>query len=316
MLEDFGIEIGTSFGPLHGRVWRIGTMGHNARKDAVLTTLAALEQVLRGAGATGDSRGRGGAPPARSTRERPERGREPQVLARCDELARVSATARRDRAGAPLGRAPRGPTTWSPAGCARPGSPPGRTPPATSAGAGRARGPGCRRCCSAPTSTPSRTPAGTTGCSAWSSRSRWPSGSGDRVAELPFALEVVGFSDEEGTRFGKALLGSSALAGQWEPPWWDLRDADGSTLREAFVAFGLDPDAVGEAARRPEELVGYLEAHIEQGPLLEAADASLGYVTTIAGAHRFTAHRARGGPARRRARRTRGDATPWSARRR
>ena len=51
LLEDYGIEIGTSFGPLHGRVWRIGTMGHNARRDAVLTTLAALEQVLRGAGA-------------------------------------------------------------------------------------------------------------------------------------------------------------------------------------------------------------------------------------------------------------------------
>jgi len=51
MLEDFGIEIGTSFGPLHGRVWRIGTMGYNARKDAVLTTLAALESVLRRFGA-------------------------------------------------------------------------------------------------------------------------------------------------------------------------------------------------------------------------------------------------------------------------
>lgn len=51
MLDDFGIEIGTSFGPLHGRVWRIGTMGYNARKDAVLTTLAALEQVLRRFGA-------------------------------------------------------------------------------------------------------------------------------------------------------------------------------------------------------------------------------------------------------------------------
>ncbi len=50
LLEDFGIEIGTSFGPLHGRVWRIGTMGYNARKDAVLTTLAALEQVLRTSG--------------------------------------------------------------------------------------------------------------------------------------------------------------------------------------------------------------------------------------------------------------------------
>ena len=52
MLHDYGIEIGTSFGPLHGRVWRIGTMGWNARRDAVLTTLAALEQVLRGAGAS------------------------------------------------------------------------------------------------------------------------------------------------------------------------------------------------------------------------------------------------------------------------
>jgi (S)-ureidoglycine-glyoxylate aminotransferase len=51
LLADFGIEIGTSFGPLHGRVWRIGTMGYNARKDTVLTTLAALEQVLRRAGA-------------------------------------------------------------------------------------------------------------------------------------------------------------------------------------------------------------------------------------------------------------------------
>jgi (S)-ureidoglycine-glyoxylate aminotransferase len=52
LLTDFGIEIGTSFGPLHGKVWRIGTMGYNARKDTVLTTLAALEAVLRRAGAS------------------------------------------------------------------------------------------------------------------------------------------------------------------------------------------------------------------------------------------------------------------------
>jgi (S)-ureidoglycine-glyoxylate aminotransferase len=51
MLTDFGIEIGTSFGPLHGKVWRIGTMGYNARRDTVLTTLSALEAVLRRAGA-------------------------------------------------------------------------------------------------------------------------------------------------------------------------------------------------------------------------------------------------------------------------
>ena len=108
-----------------------------------------------------------------------------------------------------------------------------------------------------------------------------------RGVELPFALEVVGFSDEEGTRFGKALLGSQALAGTWDEDWWELRDKNGVTLHQAFQDFGLDPRRVGDAARRPDELVGYLEAHIEQGPYLEAADASLGYVTTIAGARRF-----------------------------
>ncbi|MGY1839929.1 MULTISPECIES: allantoate amidohydrolase [unclassified Modestobacter] len=108
-----------------------------------------------------------------------------------------------------------------------------------------------------------------------------------RGADLPFALEVVGFGDEEGARFGKALLGSQAVAGTWDPAWWDLRDDDGVTLRQAFGDFGLDPARVGEAARRPAELVGYLEAHIEQGPCLEAADRSLGYVTAIAGARRF-----------------------------
>ncbi|WP_300401336.1 allantoate amidohydrolase [Nocardioides sp.] len=107
------------------------------------------------------------------------------------------------------------------------------------------------------------------------------------IAPLPFALEVIGFSDEEGTRFGTALLGSSAAAGVWDDDWWDLRDRDGISLYDAFTAFGLDPREVGAAARRPEDLVGYLEAHIEQGPFLEAADRSLGYVTTIAGARRF-----------------------------
>ncbi|UDY22859.1 allantoate amidohydrolase [Nocardioides sp. Kera G14] len=105
--------------------------------------------------------------------------------------------------------------------------------------------------------------------------------------ELPFALEVVGFSDEEGTRFGKALLGSQSVAGQWDPDWWELRDRNGVTLHQAFLDFGLDPRHVGDAARDPESVVAYLEAHIEQGPELEAADRSLGYVTTIAGARRF-----------------------------
>lgn len=103
--------------------------------------------------------------------------------------------------------------------------------------------------------------------------------------DLPFALEVVGFSDEEGTRFGTALLGSKAVAGAWDDDYWDLRDRSGRTLYQAFLDFGLSPRRVREAART--DLVAYLEAHIEQGPFLEAADRSLGYVTTIAGARRF-----------------------------
>ena len=105
--------------------------------------------------------------------------------------------------------------------------------------------------------------------------------------ELPFAVEVVAFSDEEGTRFGTALLGSRALAGTWDDEWWNLTDAHGITLAEAFVDFGLDPARLPGAFRRPEDLVGYLEAHIEQGPYLEDADRSLAVVTSIAGARRF-----------------------------
>ncbi|MBB5640782.1 allantoate amidohydrolase [Cryobacterium roopkundense] len=104
---------------------------------------------------------------------------------------------------------------------------------------------------------------------------------------LPFALEVVAFGDEEGTRFGTTLLGSRALAGTWQPEWWRLRDAHGVTLHEAFLAFGLDPARVAEAARSPQDLVGYLEAHIEQGPVLDDSDQPLAVVTSIAGARRF-----------------------------
>ena len=104
---------------------------------------------------------------------------------------------------------------------------------------------------------------------------------------LPFALEVVAFSDEEGTRFGTALLGSRALAGTWDDEWWSLLDQDGISLFEAFQDFGLDPARLPGAFRRPETLVGYLEAHIEQGPQLEDADRQLAVVTSIAGARRF-----------------------------
>ncbi len=105
--------------------------------------------------------------------------------------------------------------------------------------------------------------------------------------ELPFALEVVAFADEEGTRFGRALLGSRALAGTWEDEWWALEDEHGVSLRQAYLDFGLDPSRIGDAARRPEELVGYLESHIEQGPYLEDENKALGVVSSIAGARRF-----------------------------
>lgn len=108
-----------------------------------------------------------------------------------------------------------------------------------------------------------------------------------RASELPFALEVVAFSDEEGTRFGMALLGSRALAGTWDEAWWALKDKNDITLFEAFQDFGLDPARLPGAFRRPESLIGYLEAHIEQGPILEDADRRLAVVTSIAGARRF-----------------------------
>ena len=104
---------------------------------------------------------------------------------------------------------------------------------------------------------------------------------------LPFALEIVAFSDEEGTRFGTALLGSRAVAGTWDDEWWNLIDDDGITLFEAFQDFGLDPARLPGAVRRPEELIGYLEVHIEQGPELEDAGRKLGVVTSIAAARRF-----------------------------
>lgn len=109
-----------------------------------------------------------------------------------------------------------------------------------------------------------------------------------RWRTLAFAIEVIAFWDEEGTRFGKALLGSAAVSGRWDDSWWSLPDDDGMTLLDAFVRFGLDPDRVGDAAADPRLIMGYLEAHIEQGPLLDHAGQPLAVVSSIAGARRFS----------------------------
>ncbi len=104
---------------------------------------------------------------------------------------------------------------------------------------------------------------------------------------LPFALEVVGFGDEEGVRFGSTLLGSRAIAGTLDAKVLDATDRDGISMASALRTFGLDPAQVAAAARRREDLLAYVELHIEQGPVLERAGLAVGCVTSISGATRL-----------------------------
>jgi len=103
---------------------------------------------------------------------------------------------------------------------------------------------------------------------------------------LPFAVEIVAFADEEGVRFPTALLGPRALAGTFDPGVLDLEDRDGTSLRSALADFGGDPDGLAGLARDPEDVIGFIETHIEQGPVLEAEDLSVGIVTAICGIER------------------------------
>ncbi|QJR79536.1 allantoate amidohydrolase [Alteromonas pelagimontana] len=104
---------------------------------------------------------------------------------------------------------------------------------------------------------------------------------------FPFHLDIVGFGDEEGTRFGTTLLGSRALSGKWLASWGELKDQDGVTLAQAMKNFGLDFDLVSDAALSATELLGYVELHIEQGPVLEGEGLAVGVVSAIAGARRL-----------------------------
>ncbi len=106
--------------------------------------------------------------------------------------------------------------------------------------------------------------------------------------ELPFSVEILAFADEEGVRFPTALMGPRALAGTFDPAVLAMTDSDGVSLRDALAGFGGDPDRFTSLAREPAKTLGYLEAHIEQGPVLEAQDSALGLVTGICGIERNT----------------------------
>jgi len=109
-----------------------------------------------------------------------------------------------------------------------------------------------------------------------------------RGRRLPFAIEVVGFADEEGVRFASTLLGSRAIAGTFDEAALGSRDKAGLTMRQALAQFGLDPDHIGAAARTRRELHAYVELHIEQGPVLESENLPVGVVTAISGATRLS----------------------------
>ena len=106
---------------------------------------------------------------------------------------------------------------------------------------------------------------------------------------LPFGLEVVGFSEEEGQRYKATFLASGALVGVFDPAWLEQRDADGTTMREAMRAAGLPGtvEAIAALRRDAARYLGFVEVHIEQGPVLDELDLPLGVVTSINGSKRF-----------------------------
>ena len=104
--------------------------------------------------------------------------------------------------------------------------------------------------------------------------------------QLPFSVQVMAFADEEGVRFPTALIGPRALAGNFDPAVLDLEDQDGISIRDAMVDFGLRPDGIKSLDLRNTPIIGYIETHIEQGPVLDDENLPLGIVTAIAGIER------------------------------
>jgi allantoate deiminase len=105
--------------------------------------------------------------------------------------------------------------------------------------------------------------------------------------KLPISIEVIAFSEEEGVRFGVPFIGSRAVAGRFDEDILAAKDSDGVTLEAAIRAFGLDPGLIGKA-ELDKDAVGFVEVHIEQGPVLESESLSVAVVTAIVGQTRLT----------------------------
>jgi N-carbamoyl-L-amino-acid hydrolase len=104
---------------------------------------------------------------------------------------------------------------------------------------------------------------------------------------LPFGIEVVGFAEEEGQRYKAVFLGSGALAGHFDERWLDQTDADGVTMRDAMQRAGLAIADIARLERDARRYLGFVEVHIEQGPVLNGLDVPLGIVTSINGSVRY-----------------------------
>jgi beta-ureidopropionase / N-carbamoyl-L-amino-acid hydrolase len=104
---------------------------------------------------------------------------------------------------------------------------------------------------------------------------------------LPFDFEVIGFAEEEGQRYKATFLGSGALIGQFNEQWLEQKDADGITMREAMQHAGLCIDDIPKLRRDAQKYLGFVEVHIEQGPVLNEIDMPLGIVTSINGGVRY-----------------------------
>ena len=104
--------------------------------------------------------------------------------------------------------------------------------------------------------------------------------------ELPLAVEVIAFSEEEGVRYGVQFIGSRAVAGRFAPALLALKDAEGVTVDAALRAFSLHPEQIGEASASA-DAIGFVEIHIEQGPVLDAEGLSVAAVTAIVGQTRL-----------------------------